>query len=408
MENHMATNLTFKFVENLKVPGRYTDALVKGLHLWVKANLTKYWIFRFSCNGKQHNISLGAYPRVTIADARIKAQRARDELDKGSNPLTQRKEAQLKDRAEKPNGIKTFREFSLECLQKKRLEWTNTKHADQWLYTLEEFAFPVIGHLPVNQVTMEHILAILTPIWTTRTETASRLRGRLEWILAAATTLRLREGSNPASWRGHLQTILPAPKKITKVKHFKALPYQEIPELLGKLNDLCSIGALALEFTILNASRSGEVFGGLRSEVNGDIWTIPAMRMKAKKEHRVPLCPRALEILNVARAMDPESNYLFSRKGKPLSGMTMAMVLRRLGIDATVHGFRSGFRDWASEETNHSSEVIEMALAHTISNRVEAAYRRKDLLEKRRTLLLDWERYCLDRPLHNIIEFKAA
>lgn len=408
MENHMATNLTFKFVENLKAPGRYTDALVKGLHLWVKANLTKYWIFRFSCNGKQHNISLGAYPRVTIAEARIKAQRARDELDKGSNPLAQRKEVKLKDRVEKPSGIKTFREFSLECLQKKRLEWTNTKHGDQWLYTLKEFAFPVIGHLPVNQVTMEHILAILTPIWATRTETASRLRGRLEWILAAATTLRLREGSNPASWRGHLQTILPAPKKINKVKHFKALPYSQIPELLRKLNDLCSIGALALEFTILNASRSGEVFGGLRSEVNGDIWTIPASRMKAKKEHRVPLCPRALEILAITRAMDPESGYLFSRKGKLLSGMTMAMVLRRLEVDATVHGFRSGFRDWAAEETNHSSEVIEMALAHSITNRVEAAYRRKDLLEKRRALLLDWERYCLDRPLNNIVEFKVA
>lgn len=404
----MATNLTFKYVDNLKTPGRYTDALVKGLHLWVKVNLKKYWIFRFSSSGKQYNISLGAYPRISIAEARIKAQRTRDELDKGSNPLTQRKEARLKDKVEKSNGIKTFHEFSLECLQKKRLEWTNTKHANQWLYTLEEFAFPVIGRLPVHEVTMEHILTILTPIWATRTETASRLRGRLEWILAAATTLRLREGSNPASWRGHLQTILPAPKKITKVKHFKALPYPEIPELLEKLNDLCSIGALALEFTILNASRSGEVFGGLRSEVNGDIWTIPATRMKAKKEHRVPLCPRALEILNIARAMDPESNYLFSRKGKPLSGMAMAMVLRRLGIDATVHGFRSGFRDWASEETNHSSEVIEMALAHSITNRVEAAYRRRDLLEKRRALLLDWERYCLDRPINNIVEFKVA
>jgi len=144
MENHMATNLSFKYVENLKAPGRYTDALVKGLHLWIKANQNKYWIFRFSSNGKQHNISLGAYPKVSIAEARIKAQKARDELDKGSNPLTQRKEARLKNKAEKPNGIKTFREFSLQCLQKKKLEWSNTKHADQWLYTLEEFAFPVI------------------------------------------------------------------------------------------------------------------------------------------------------------------------------------------------------------------------------------------------------------------------
>ena len=404
----MATNLTFKFVENLKIPGRYTDALVKGLHLWVKGNLKKYWIFRFSNNGKQHNISLGAYPKVSIAEARIKAQKARDELDRGSNPLAQRNEEKLKNKTETPQGIKTFREFSLECLQKKRLEWTNTKHAEQWLYTLKNFAFPVIGDLPVKQVTMEHILTILSPIWSSKTETASRLRGRLEWILAAATTLRLREGSNPASWRGQLQTILPAPKKISKVKHFKALPYVEIPELLLKLKGLCTVGSLALEFTILNASRSGEVFGGLQSEVNADIWTIPATRMKAKKEHRIPLCSRSLEILSISRAMDPGSNYLFSRKGKPLSGMAMAMVLRRLGVDATVHGFRSGFRDWASEETNHPSEVIEMALAHTIANRVEAAYRRKDLLEKRRLLLLDWESYCLKIAQNNVIEFKVA
>ena len=226
--------------------------------------------------------------------------------------------------------------------------------------------------------------------------------------MAAATTLRLREGSNPATWRGHLQTILPAPKKISKTKHFKALSYRQIPALLLKLHDLCTVGSLALEFTILNASRSGEVFGGLRSEVDGGIWTIPGERMKAKKEHRVPLCARSLEILQIARAMDPDSKYLFSRKGKPLSGMAMTMIMRRLKLDATVHGFRSAFRDWASEETSHSSEVIEMALAHAIRNKVEAAYRRKDLLEKRRSLLVDWEIYCTSTAANNIVELKAA
>lgn len=404
----MATNLTFKHVENIKIPGRYTDALVKGLHIWVKPNLKKYWIFRFANNGKQHNISLGAYPKVSISEARIKAQSARDELDRGSNPLTQRKTAKAATLAIQARGCKTFREFSLECLEKKRLEWSNPKHAKQWLYTLEEFAFPVIGNLPVDQVNMEHILSILSPIWASKTETASRLRGRLEWILAAATTLRLREGSNPATWRGYLQTILPAPKKISKTKHFKALSYRQIPALLLKLHDLCTVGSLALEFTILNASRSGEVFGGLRSEVDGGIWTIPGERMKAKKEHRVPLCARSLEILQIARAMDPDSKYLFSRKGKPLSGMAMTMIMRRLKLDATVHGFRSAFRDWASEETSHPSEVIEMALAHAIRNKVEAAYRRKDLLEKRRSLLVDWEIYCTSTAANNIVELKAA
>ena len=404
----MAINLTFKYVENLKTPGRHTDALVKGLHIWVKPNLKKYWIFRFASNGKQHNISLGPYPKISISEARIKAQSARDELDQGSNPLTQRKKAKAATLATQAQESKTFREFSLDCLDKKRLEWSNPKHAKQWLYTLEEFAFPVIGDLPVDQVHMEHILAILSPIWANKTETASRLRGRLEWVLAAATTLRLREGSNPATWRGHLQTILPAPKKIAKTKHFKALSYRQIPDLLLQLHDLCTVGSLALEFTILNASRSGEVFGGLRSELDGDIWTIPGERMKAKKEHRVPLCPRSLEILQIASAMDPDSKFLFSRKCKPLSGMAMTMIMRRLKLDATVHGFRSAFRDWAAEETSHASEVIEMALAHAIRNKVEAAYRRKDLLEKRRALLLDWEAYCKSKVSNNIIELKAA
>ena len=404
----MAINLTFKHVENLKTPGRYTDALVKGLHLWVKPNLKKYWIFRFANNGKQQNISLGGYPRVSISEARIKAQNARDELDRGSNPIAQRRKAKAATTAGQVKEGKTFRDFALECLEKKRLEWSNPKHAKQWLYTLEEFAFPVIGHLPVSEVNMEHILSILTPIWARKTETASRLRGRLEWVLAAATTLRLRDGANPATWRGHLQTILPAPKKITKTKHFKALSYKQIPGLILQLHDLCTVGALALEFTILNASRSGEVFGGLRSEIENDIWTIPGERMKAKKEHRIPLCRRSLDILKIASAMDPGSRYLFSRKGKPLSGMAMAMIMRRLKLDATVHGFRSAFRDWAAEETSHSSEAIEMALAHSIRNKVEAAYRRKDLLEKRRALLIDWEAYCTSTTANNVVELKVA
>lgn len=404
----MATNLTFKYVENLRTPGRYTDALVKGLHIWVKPTLKKYWILRYVINGKQHNISLGAYPRVSISEARIKAQNARDEIDQGVNPLTQRKKVKAKILAERARENKTFREFSLDCLEKKRLEWSNQKHAKQWQYTLEEFAFPVIGHLPIADVNLEHILSILRPIWTNKTETASRLRGRLEWILAAATALELREGANPATWRGHLQTILPAPKKIAKTKHFKALSYEEIPAFFQQLREICTVGSLALEFTILNASRSGEVFGGLRSEVGNSVWTIPAERMKAKKEHRVPLGPRSLEILSIASIMDPGSKYLFSHKGKPLSNMAMAMILRRLKLDATVHGFRSTFRDWSSEETNHSSEVIEMALAHTIQNKVEAAYRRKDLLGKRRTLLLDWEDYCSSKAPSNVIQLRAA
>jgi len=402
----MTIKLDFQTVKNIKTAGRYTDALVKGLHIWVKPNLNKYWIFRYTHQGKQHNIGLGSFPTLTIAEARIKAQEARDELDKGTNPVVTKNASKALKEGPKTKKI-CFKEFAHSCIQTKRAEWTNQKHGDQWEYTLEEFAYPVIGDKHLDEITMENVLEILTPIWTTKTETASRLRGRLEWILASATTRKLRSGINPALWRGFLQTILPAPNKIKTVEHHKALPYGQVPDLIAELREMDTIGALALEFTILNASRTGEVIGGLRSEIRDDIWIIPGSRMKAKKEHRIPLCERSLEILVIAKAKDEDSHYLFSRNGKKLSNMAMPMALRKFDLEATVHGFRSSFRDWVSEETNHPSEVAEMALAHTIVNTVERAYRRKDLLEKRRLLLNDWENYC-NTINQNILELKAA
>jgi integrase len=399
----MTIKLDYQTVKNLKKPGRYTDALIKGLHVWVKPNDKKYMIFRYSYENKQHNICLGSFPTLSIADARIKAQQARDELVKGINPVTAKnktKAIELILQLKKPS----FKEFADTCIKTKRAEWTNQKHGDQWEYTLSEFAYPIIGDKKLDDIDTEDILRILTPIWINKTETASRLRGRIEWILASATARKLRTGVNPALWRGHLQTILPAPNKVKKVAHHKALPYRQVPELITNLREMVTMGALALEFTILNASRTGEVIGGLRSEVQGDIWVIPSNRMKAKKEHRVPLSARSQEILAIARAMDTDSEYLFSINGKPLSIMSIPMALRRAGVDATVHGFRSSFRDWVSEETNHPSEVGEMALAHTISNKVEAAYRRKDLLEKRRLLMDDWQAYCSQPQVKNIIE----
>ena len=402
----MTIKLDFQTVKNIKQPGRYTDALVKGLHVWVKPNLTKYWIFRYTYKGKQHNISLGSFPALSIAESRIKAQLARDEISEGTNPVAAKNAARVQRETQEAKKI-TFKDFATTCIQTKRAEWSNQKHGDQWVYTLEEYAYPVIGNKAVDEITMEDILEILEPIWATKTETASRLRGRLEWILASATTRKLRSGINPALWRGFLQTILPAPNKIKKVEHHKALPYRQVAALIADLREMVTIGALALEFTILNASRTGEVIGGLQSELNGDVWIIPGRRMKAKKEHRVPLCTRSLEILEIARAMDPNSQYLFSKNGKKLSNMAMPMMLRRAKVDATVHGFRSTFRDWVSEETTHSSEVAEMALAHVISNKVEASYRRKDLLDKRRLLLNEWQEYC-NSNVENVIELKAA
>ncbi len=403
----MSINLSVKYVESLKIQGRYTDALVPGLHLWVKPNLKKYWIFRYSQGGKQQNVSLGPYPKASIAEARLKAQELRNQIDSGMNPITERQKQKILIQGSQTKKI-VFSDFAKECIKTKRAEWTNQKHGDQWEYTLKEFAYPIIGSKCLDEISTEDILAILSPIWVSKTETASRLRGRLEWILASATTRKLRTGTNPALWRGHLQTILPAPNKVKKVNHHKALPYRQVPSLISILAGMATVGALALEFTILNASRTGEVIGGLRSEVHGDIWVIPANRMKAKKEHRVPLSARSMEILAIARAMDVDSKYLFSNNGKCLSNMAMPMALRRAGFDATVHGFRSSFRDWVSEETNHPSEVAEMALAHAIGNKVEAAYRRKDLLEKRRILMNDWQRHCSQDQVNNIIELKVA
>ena len=403
----MTIKLDYQTVKNLKAPGRYTDALVPGLHVWVKPNGNKYSIFRDNFNNKQHNMSLGSFPSLSISEARIKAQQYRDQIDSGINPMDIKNDAKKQFKQLQAKKI-IFREFAAECIKTKRAEWTNQKHGDQWEYTLEEFAYPIIGDKYLDEITMEDILEILTPIWTTKTETASRLRGRLEWVLAAATTRKLRHGINPAQWKNFLQTILPAPNKVKKVVHHKALPYRQVPELIANLREMTTMASLALEFTILNASRTGEVIDGLRTEVMGDIWTIPASRMKARKEHRVPLCQRSLDILAIAKAMDGESKYLFSVKGKKLTNMAMPMMLRRAKLDATVHGFRSSFRDWVSEETNHPSEVAEMALAHTITNTVERAYRRKDLLEKRRLLLSDWDSYCSSPISSNLIELKAA
>ena len=403
----MPTNLDYRTTLNLKKHGRYTDSLTKGLQLLYKPSETKYWLLRFAFNGKRHELGIGPFPEITPKEARQIAQEARTLLAKGENPLTSKLAQKAQIRALARKKI-TFRDFALTCVADKQSEWSSDKHAAQWTYSLEKFAFPVIGEMALDEIDTDDILKILTPIWKSKTETASRLRGRLEWILAAACTRKLRNGMNPALWRGHLQTILPAPKKMMEVRHHPALPYRALPEFLALLRNIDSVAALALEFTILNASRTSEILGGLRSEIDGDIWTISANRMKARKEHRVPLTSRSLEILAIAKAMDEDSQYLFSRNGKPLSNMAMPMLLRRLNSNVTVHGFRSTFRDWVSEETSHSPEVAEMALAHTIKNKVEAAYRRKDLLERRRILMKDWLDFCNSKRFNNVSTLLAA
>ena len=402
----MKLKFDYQSIKNAKQTGRHTTN-EKGLQLLIKKGGYKYWVLRYTYGANRHDLTLGSFPEISVADARKKAQEARYQLSQGINPIADRKAKKAALIAQTSSAI-TFEKFALEVIESKRIEWTNEKHAAQWEATLQEYAFPVIGHKRLDAIDMEDILKILQPIWSTKTETASRLRGRIEWILAAATTRKMRSGMNPALWRGLLQTILPAPKKFQKVKHHEALPYRSLPAFMSKLREMDGMAALALEFLILNANRTSEVTDALRTEVNGDIWTIPADRMKARVEHRVPLCKRSLEIISIAKALDKDSNFLFSRKGKKLSNMAMPMMLRRMGVDVTVHGFRSTFRDWVAEETNHPSEVAEKALAHTISNKVEAAYRRGDLIERRRVLLTDWEVFCQSKTYQNVIDLKAA
>ena len=402
----MKLKFDYQSIKNAKQVGRHTTN-EKGLQLLIKKGGYKYWVLRYTYGANRHDLTLGSFPEISVADARRKAQEARYLLNQGINPIADRKAKKAALIAQTSTSI-TFEKFALEVIESKRIEWTNQKHAAQWEATLREYAFPIIGQKRLDAIDMEDILKILQPIWSTKTETASRLRGRLEWILAAATTRKLRTGMNPALWRGLLQTILPAPKKFQKVKHHKALPYRSLPAFMTKLRETEGMAALALEFLILNANRTSEVTDALRVEVTGDIWTIPADRMKARVEHRIPLCKRSLEILEIAKALDEDSEFLFSKKGKKLSNMAMPMMLRRMGEGVTVHGFRSTFRDWVSEETMHSPEVAEMALAHTISNKVEAAYRRGDLFERRRILLTDWEAFCTSKTYENVIDLKAA
>ena len=403
MGTYMKTALTDAFIKNIKQAGRYTDAATTGLNFNIKINGGGYWVFRYLFEGRRLDLSLGAYPAISLKEARKRAIAARNNLLQGVKPRAYWRA----DMAIKELNQPLFKDYAKQCIETKMAEWQNPKHIDQWFNTIEQYANPTIGNKYLDAIDTQDILNILIPIWYTKTETASRLRGRIEWILASATTRGLRSGLNPATWRGHLETILPKPTRITPVKHHPALPYKEIPIFLNSLREKDGLVALALEFLILNANRSGEVLNGLRSEISEDgIWVIPANRMKAKREHRIPLGKRSLEILAIATSLDPDSKYLFSRDGEPLSNMAMAMLLRKINPVITVHGFRSSFRDWVAEETTHSPEVAEKALAHAVSNQVEAAYRRGDLLEHRKRLMKDWEDYCTTGVWGNVISIQ--
>lgn len=390
-------------LKRLNKVGRHTDDQTKGLHLWVKPSMQMYWIFRYTLNGKREGISLGAYPEIGLKAARQRAIEARHKVNQGICPSLEKKSTSTPIKEVK---MPRFADFAMEYIETMRPKWRNQKHGDQWVSTIRTYALPVLGDMRMDEIETAHIQTVLMPIWLKIPETASRLRGRIEKILSAAITHKYRQATNPAVWTGHLENLFPVHQ--ASLKHHEALPYEQLPDFMQTLKEIEGISALALQFTILNASRTGEVLLGKRDEIQGNVWTIPPTRMKAKQEHQVPLCTRSLELIEIANSLDPKSEYLFSNKGQPLSNMSMLMMVRRIRAGLTVHGFRSTFRDWVSEETEHSPEVAEMALAHTIGNKVEAAYRRGKLLERRRRLMQDWESFCLTGRWGNVVQLNAA
>jgi integrase len=397
MPKKLSNALTPLTVKTAK-PGRLADG--GGLYLLVKDTGARSWVFRFMLHGKARDLGLGpaaGTDAVSLADARDKAAALRLEVKAGTDPLLERGR-KAAEAAAQAQAVKiastTFKTVAERYIADNRDSWRNPKHRQQWENTLASYVYPVIGDMPVAEVGKAHILEILEPIWKTKPETASRIRGRIETVIDAATARELRTGENPARWRGHLAHVLPKRSRLTR-GHHRALPYADLPAFVEKLRSRKAMAALALEFTILTAARTGEVIGATWEEIDfaKQVWTVPAHRMKAGREHRIPLSPRALEILETMKPSGTTFVFAGERGGK-LSSMAMAMLLRRMEIDVTAHGFRSAFRDWAAECTAYANEVCEAALAHTIGNRVEAAYRRGDLFEKRARLMSDWATYC--------------
>ncbi|MBS0355353.1 MAG: tyrosine-type recombinase/integrase [Proteobacteria bacterium] len=387
-----------------------------NLYLFVRG-ASRTWVFRFTApDGKRKNMGLGSLADVGLAQARDLAKQLRAKVKDPTaptDPQRERIEARQAVKLEQARRM-TFKQCAEACIEALRPGWKNPKHGQQWENTLSAYTYPIIGDLPVADVDTPLVVKCLGPIWTTKNETASRLRGRIEVILDWAKVNKLRSGENPARWKGHLDKLLAAPTKVQKAGHHAALPYAQMGEFMQGLRTKEGMGARALEFAILTATRSGEVRGAKWSEIDQQArtWTIPADRMKAGKEHRVPLSDAAMALLTALPRLDDEDLVFPSTKrGRPLSDMTLTAVLRRMERgDLTAHGFRSTFRDWAGETTAYPREVIEHALAHQLRDKAEAAYQRGDLLEKRRRLMGDWANYCetVHSTTANVTQLRGA
>jgi len=398
----LAERITALFVRHVKRPGRYSDG--RNLYLQVRKStrkipgddVNKSWVFRYARFGKDTWMGLGPYPDVTLSEARELATRERKKLLRGIDPLTDKRARQRAARAAHDDML-SFAECAELYVESQAPGWSNPKHIEQWRNTLKKLAGPIIGRLSVDEIDTALVMRCIEPIWTTKTETASRLRGRIEAVLDWAAVRGYRKGDNPARWRGHLDKLLPRPSQVVRVKHHAALPYTEVGAFMQQLCNDKGVASRALELTVLTAARTNEVIQAEWSEFDLDLktWTVPAERMKSKREHRVPLPDAAVLALKAVKGRSKRYVFPGHKRGSHLSNMAMMQVLKRLGrTGITVHGFRSTFRDWCAESTNYPSDVAEMALAHTLRDKTEAAYRRGDLFEKRARLMADWARYC--------------
>ena len=389
-------SLTATQVSAIKEDGVHWVA--PSLYLQVRTDQgTRSWLFRYSRNNTNQWMGLGSTEEKPFTEARDEAAMLRVLVKRGEDPIAQKREVEAKRQIETAPKAPTFDECAKNYIASHESGWKNDKHIAQWKSTLKSYCGPAIGKLRVDVITVDDVLKVLKPIWVAKPETASRLRGRIEKVLGWATAMKYRTGENPAAWTGALEHLLPATSSIQKVEHHKAVPYTEVPLVMADLSKSEGVGAKALMFTILTASRTGETLGARPEEFDfaNKVWTVPAERMKAGREHRVPLSDAAIAI--VKSLIQPGEKYVFHNEyGRQLSNMTMLKALRAVRDDApTVHGFRSSFRDWAAEQTDAPREVVEACLAHAVGDAAELAYKRSDFLEKRRAVLDAWRSYCM-------------
>ena len=390
--------LTTKQIEKLNTPGRYHDGY--GLHLQVRSTRNRSWLLRYERSGRERWMGLGSFSLFSLSEARDRARKARQLLYDGRDPLEERRTLVklAEEQASRRTDAKTFSQVATEYFEQHQAKWRNRKHRAQFLSTLKQYAYPLLGHWSIADVDRAKILRVLDPIWKTKPETANRIRGRIEAVLNFAAVRGYRDGDNPARWKGHLDQVLLGKSYIRKVKHHRALPFKDISSFCAALRKRAGVAARAMEFLILTAARTSEVTGAQWPEIDFETrtWTVPADRMKAKREHRVPLSDAAISLLMQLPRENGNPFVFVGPRKLGISNMAMDAVLKRLEMKnrATVHGFRSSFRDWVAETTNYQNHVAEAALAHVVGDRVEAAYRRGDLFERRRKMMADWARYC--------------